>query len=259
MGVAQGAIKAASGGGESKINLSLRTLKYEKELASMCLPKDTKTLIGNMLGFRRDGLEVKYNMAFHYTELKKRRDFWTASGYKSLDAWLVAFDMPHGETLAMREHMVKLFSKETFLLVGDQVLGNMLLQVSRHVDNIEGKKKAYQTIFDTYCKSHDTFDKKEFGVIVNWYINTRIRKPKGEKVTDNTATPPRTEPKGARTHKALRDADEAEAAPVTETDTIVETTLCAGCKLWQEYARQLEQIITSEMGAQRLPKRPQGL
>jgi hypothetical protein len=253
---------AISGDGSGKIRLGLRQLKYEKELAQMKLPCDAEGLIQSMLRLREQSLEVKYNLAFHYTLLKKQGAFWTASGHKSLDAWLAAFDLPMGETLAAREHMVKLFSRETFLLVGDDMLGEMILEVSRLQPDLEKKKRDYQRIFDHYCKSNDAFDKAEFRKILRWYVNTRYVKPSGLKVVDNTAKPPRTGATGGSLRKVVKQADNSTATaetPAVDSDFDVIQTTCAGCNLWKQYAARLEQIITSELGAGRLPARPRGI
>jgi len=262
--------------GAGKIKLGLRTkeLTYEIELKRMNLPKDTEGLITSLLRLREQDLEVKYNLAFHYTLLKKHGAFWKASGHHSLNAWLVAFDLPMGETLAMREHMVRLFSKETFLLVGDDILHEMLREVARYQTDRDSQKKDYRRIFDAYCKSHDSFDKAEFRKTLNWYIRTRYINPTLAKVTDNTAPLPKPA-KGESTRKVLVAAEETSAPelPPTETAVHVAVSLCAGCrerdtvinglraqlKLKDEYIASLEHVITSELGAKRLPQRPKGL
>jgi hypothetical protein len=250
----------SDGGSGKKIALSLRTLKYEKELAQLKLPRDTEGLIHSMLRLREQGLEVKYNLAFHFTLLKQQGAFWQASGHQSLNAWLAAFDLPMGATLAMREHMVRLFSKETFMLAGDDILHEMLREVANYQKDPDKQKKDYQRIFDAYCKSNDAFDKAEFRKTLIWYVRTRYINPTLAKVTDNTAPLPKTQ-KGERTRKVLVQAENATAPdlPPTETAIKISVDACAGCKLWKDYATQLENIITSELGAKRLPKRPQGI
>lgn len=256
---AGGAIPFPQIGGK-KIALGLRTLKYEKELAKLGLPRDTEGLISSILRVREQGLEAKYNLAFHYTLLKKQGAFWKASGHHSLDAWLAAFDLPMGATLAMREHMVKLFSKETFMLAGDDILHEMLREVASYQKDPDKQKKDYQRIFDAYCKSNDAFDKAEFRKTLIWYVRTRYINPTLAKVTDNTAPLPKRQ-KGERTRKVLVEAEASAAPELPQTESSIEVAVdvCAGCKLWKDYAAQLEHIITSELGAKRLPERPQGI
>jgi hypothetical protein len=244
--------------GTPKVKLSLRQLKYETELHKMGLPRDAEGIIHSMLRLREQSLAVKYNLAFHYTLLKKQGEFWKASNHKSLDAWLAAFDLPMGATLAAREAMVRLFSKETFILAGDDILGEMIFEVSRWQADPEKKRKDYQRIFDQYCKTHDAFDKAEFRTILRWYVRTRYVNRTLAKVTDNTAPIPKPESVGMRQNKVLREVESSGEAQ-TEIDFVVETSQCAGCKAWRDYAETLETIIRSELGAKRLPKRPQGL
>lgn len=216
-------------------------------------------MIHSMLRLREESLEVKYNLAFHFTLLKKQGAFWKASGHKSLDVWLAAFDLPMGATLAMREHMVKLFSKETFIVAGDDILHEMLREVAHYQEHPDKQKKDYQQIFDAYCKEHDTFDKAAFRVTLRWYVRTRYINPKLSKVTDNTAPLPKAG-KGKTTRKVLSENEGANAeAPEVETHVEIVSGLCAGCKLWKDYAESLERIITSELGAKRLPPRPKGI
>jgi hypothetical protein len=239
-----------------KITLSLRQLSYEKELRKMFLPKDTKELINLMLKARQDGLESKYNLTFYLIEAEKRGEFWRASKHRSLNAWLADFDLPYGETLATRKHIVKLFSKETFLLAGDGILHEMVLEVADYQSDLDKRESVYQAIFDDYCRQYDAFDKGEFRRILRTYINTKYIKPGGVKVVDNTAKPPRKEATGTHRQKSVKTV---EHNGETKEAVVVETVACAGCKLWKNYAESLETIIRSELGAKRLPKRPSGL
>jgi hypothetical protein len=241
---------------DGRIKLGVRTLKLEKEIAQMKLPRDVEEAARLTLQMRNDELEARYNKTLRFIHLQSLGDFCTVFGCKSTQEWLAQNDLSCGSALASQEILVRLFDKQTFMTVGDVMLDDMTFLVSKHQSDSELRKRDYQAIFDTYLKSNDTFDKVEFRKILYWYVNTTY-KPEGRDTKDNTARPPRAEPKGWASQKKPRPNESEASAAELPNDFEVETRPCA-CG-WREYALELENIIRSELGAKRLPARPKEL
>jgi hypothetical protein len=262
---------------QEKISLDLRKLRFESEIKNAGCPTELAEAINYLIQIRADGIENRYRQVMAYIHIQQFGSFWQDFGCKSLDEWLAKFDLPTGSTLANREIMVRLFSRETFLLVGDEVLGDMMYLVTRFQTNPEKKKADYARIFDAYCKVNDSFDKTEFRKIVNWYVNTTYasKSIEPEHVKDR---PPRQLPKGTQSGKVARpvadividEADREErietddavplpSLPPSSMDFVIEHRLCAGCRARDSYIARLERVIVDELGAGRLPERPRDI
>lgn len=262
---------------QEKISLDLRKLRFESELQQQGYPDDMAAAINWGVQIRADQIENRYQQVMWYVHIKQFGSFWKDFGCKSPDEWLAKFDLPTGSTLAAREIMVRLFSKETFLLVGDEVLGDMIYWVSKFQTDPEKKKADYQRIFENYCRLNDSFDKTEFHKIVNWYVNTTYAS-KTVEVEDVKARPPRQLPKGMQSVKVARpvadivideqdraeriEADDAAplpSLPESSMDFVIEHRLCAGCRSRDAYIAKLQRIIISELGLNRVPERPKDI
>lgn len=242
-----------------RLNLGLRTLKFEAELKSMPYPnpKNLEEAINLQISLREDSLTAKYNQVFAFALLKKHDHFWLEYGCRSLEEWLSVMDLPTGSTLANREIMVREFSKETFLMVGDTMLGEMMYLIACVQPDTEKRSSDYQNIFTAYCKSYSHFDKTKFREIVNWYINTNYIQKSGKKVDDVKTKPVHKETtKGSTHYKKAIESHSLIFGEVGKKSFKVVETLCAGCKERNKYINKLEAIILRELGEEYLPERP---
>jgi len=240
-----------------KIKLQLRTTPIEKEIARQKFPKDLAERLRIFEGRNETIMSEMYDMVLDFIDLSTRFEFWKEDGSGTLVEWLAKRNMPCGATLADREVLVRLFDKNTFVKAGHNALGEMTFLVTKYQPDSDLRRRDYEAIFDAYMKSNDAFDKKEFRRILNWYINTTYIEPSARPKGDNTARPPKSEPKGASSKREVRPINEDE--PNGEKDYHIEPVLCGGCRVRDEYIAALEAVITSELGAKRLPKRPQGI
>src|SRR5262245_51656350 len=101
---------------KEKISLDLRKLKFESEIKRAGYPDDMAEAINRFIQVRADMIENRYEQVKLYIYMQRFGSFWQDFGCKSLDEWLAKFDLPNGSTLASREIMVRLFSRETFIL-----------------------------------------------------------------------------------------------------------------------------------------------
>lgn len=247
---------------KEKVSLNLRKLTFETEVKDAGYSKEMTEAINAGIQLRADTIENGYKTVLWYIHIKQFGSFWQDFGCKSIDEWLAKFDMPTGSTLASREVMVRLFDRETYLLVGDDVLGDMMFLVSRFQTDPEKKKTDYQNIFDTYCKTNDSFDKTEFRKIVNWYVNTNYAsKTIGVEPKRVKDRPPTQLLKGWQESKVARAVDvEQPAQSATPTmDFVIEQRLCAGCKARDEYIEKLQGVIRDGLGSDRIPERPRDI
>lgn len=255
---------------KEKVALNLRKLRFETEVKQAGYSKDMAEAINAGIQLRADTIENGYKSVLWYIHIKQFGSFWQDFGCKSIDEWLAKFDMPTGSTLASREVMVRLFDRETYLLVGDDVLGDMMFLVSKFQTDPEKKKADYQSIFDTYCKTNDSFDKTEFRKIVNWYVNTNYASKtigvEPERVKDR---PPNLRLKGWRESKVARpvegvavyrpDGEDLPALPPSPIDVVIEKRLCPGCRARDAYIAKLQRIITEDLGENQVPQRPRDI
>lgn len=260
---------------QEKITLNLRKFRFEPEIKDAAYPSDLTESINRFIQLRADMIENRYEQVTLYIHMKQFGSFWEDFGCVSVDEWMAKLDLPGRDTLGMREIMVRLFSRETFLLVGDEILGEMIFLVSRFQTDPERKKADYQRIFDAYCKVNDSFDKTEFRKIVNWYVNTNYAS-KTIEVEDVKARPPRQLKKGVSSVKVARPVSEivvgeqeAQAneealepipdLPESTMDFVIEHRLCSGCRARDAYIALLRRVIVDEVGLNRVPERPKNI
>lgn len=258
---------------EKKISLDLRRLRFESEVKQRGYPTTMEDAINRFIQVRADMIEGRYEQVMLYVYIQQFGSFWLDFGCKSLDEWLANLDMPTGSTLASREIMVRLFSRDTFILLGDEILGEMMYLVSRFQTDPEKKKTDYQNIFTAYCKMNQFFDKTEFRKIVNWYVNTTYAHKAIAPPEDVKARPPREVSKGVSSVKVPRLVTEIvidEMEPITQEETapplpesamdfVIEHRLCSGCRARDVYIATLRRVVVDGLGASRLPERPRDI
>lgn len=254
---------------KEKVSLNLRKLRFETEVKQAGYSTEMAEAINAGIQLRADTIENGYKSVLWYIHIKQFGSFWQDFGCKNIDEWLAKFDMPTGSTLASREVMVRLFDRETYLLVGDDVLGDMMFLVSKFQPDPEKKKADYQNIFDEYCKMNDSFDKTEFRKTVNIYVNRNYAsKTIGVEPTRMKDRPPTqllkgwTESKVARPVEAPAEKSEGKdlpSLPPSPIDVVIERRLCAGCRRRDAYIAQLQRVITEGLGAARVPERPRDI
>lgn len=212
-----------------RLKLQLRTLQFNTELQRMNLLDDIKGLIHQLLHFRRQSFEFKYEMVFILTKLRQKGSFWLDFGYNSLDELLIHLDLPNGTTLGMWEVLVRLFDKDTFLLVGDEVLGYMTRVIALHQTDGNIRKNDYQAIFDAYCTSYPTFDKKTFCETVDRYATKKylLAEQYGDEVKASRAGLK----KGQGVQRVLGPVGEQkQEGPELIQDFSILLTQCTGCQ-----------------------------
>jgi hypothetical protein len=249
-----------------KLHLGLRKTKLEREIEQQKYPHDLSDALRRFQTTATNILAEQYEQVLLFIHLQQFGSFWLDDGCKTLTEWLARRDLPQGATLANREIIVRLFDKETFMTAGDDMLGEMAFLVSKFQPDTEQRKKDYKAIFEAYCKQSDVFDKQEFRKIVNWYINVNYVKPSGTPVKDNTARPPRTEPKGTVTTKEAQPNTDRATVDDMPKDFGLRQTTCAGCREKQadiesfvEHVAYLRQVIETNNGKDKVPTLPSNL
>lgn len=244
-------------GQPKKLHLHIRRHNIEMELVKMKLPHDAKELIQLALEERKRGLEGKYNLVCIWIRAQNKGEFWRKFDCRTLDELLAKLDLPNGRILGVWESAVRLFDKETFLLVGDEALGYMMTLVSQHQKGAKQGLVAFQEIFEAYCAKYQAFDSDHFREVVHWYVNTKYVRPKGQEgkskpirlVRRDVFRRPTAEPSGeSRTARAL--------PPPTER-------ACHKCQYMEmqhravrEHFYRLEQVIRQHLGDGYVPPRP---
>lgn len=243
-----------------RLKLQLRTLQFNTELQKMDLLDDIKGLIHQLLHFRRQSFEFKYEMVFILTKLRQKGSFWLDFGYNSLDELLIHLDLPNGTTLGMWEVLVRLFDKDTFLLVGDEVLGYMTRVIALHQPDSNIRKSDYQAIFDAYCTSYPTFDKKKFCDTIDRYTTKKYLLT--EQYGDDVRASRAGLRKGQGVLRGLSPvSDGAQEGPELIQDFSIRVLQCNGCQArekallaYNAHLAKLERQIKEQGGE--IPQRP---
>lgn len=254
---------ANENGQSQKLRLNIRRHNIEMELVKMHLPHDVKELMHLALEERRRGLEGRYNLVCIWVRAKNKGEFWRKFDCRTLDQLLARLELPNGKTIAMWEVLVRLFDKETFLLVGDEVLEYMTTLVSKYQKGAKQGLVAYQEIFDAYCAKHEAFDKNSFYKIVYWYVNTKYVSPKekqaaaggGRSTTSHSLDRdpyrrPAGEPSPGRGPQEAR--EDNQKCPHCENRKFV-------IKIAKEHVLRLETVIEQNLGKGYIPPRPKVL
>lgn len=250
-----------------KIKLRLRRMTFERELSS--LPSDMLELQELMVKYRGDQNENRYMLVMVYSKLKIHDRFWTTFKFHSEAEYLAYYDLPDGSTLAGWLVMVQLFDKETYKLLGDQILNFMIHLIGKYQSDTDQRKKDYQAIFDRYCKVNESFDKTTFYETVRNYVEETYVKPAAKaqgmsqqewRRKKEAFTP------GRRKRRFTRQASNQTFGPKVEKDFSWAEEHCSSCvskitiiKEALRYIGKLERIVTEKVGPEAVPQRPQAL
>lgn len=258
---------------QDKLRLSLRKTPFNLELERMGLPDEVKGLLAKLFEQREKSLASQYDIVFVYNKLKRCGSFWLDYNFSSRDDFLSHFGLPNGNTLGKWEVLIELFEKDTYVLLGDEVLSAMTREVSCYQEDSDERKKDYHQIFKDYTSQYSVFDVTNFYRVMNFHIHRRYIIPRTSVRTtdvDVHKKPKKTEPVGVvRIRKLGNASKEQSITPRLEKDFVVETVQCGGCKkrdqtitqqeidksLAAKYILALEQIVVSKLGEDALPKK----
>jgi hypothetical protein len=240
------------------LNLGLRTLRFSAELAAMKLPTEATALVELALRERERSLEGKYNMVFIFSQLdKKGSNYWRQYGCESVEELLTKFDLPINKTLDRWCTYVELFSKETILTLGEELLHELTRTVNSAQPDSELRKRDYQNVFAEYARSNVGFDKTKFREAINRYVNVTYIKPQGFKVVSNIAPPPVAQ--GIRTvtrAEPIHTPAAEQVAPIVTREIVVEQRLDPWRVSALTHIARLESIILQRVGMDAVPERP---
>lgn len=257
---------------ECKLHLEIRKLAFESELASKKLPKNLKQLLGYVIRLRETSLENRYEMVFAFYKLKQYGSWWDQFGFKNINQFFATFStIPNGETLGRWQVLVEYFSRETFLLVGDEGLFYLMATIEPWEKKADKRKEAFQAIFDAYCAKYTFFDYDSFKQIVNLYINHTYAKTIAIQIDsekhdhDPYKKPPRQEAKGVVRTQVAKPVDISTQliTPIVTHDLKTVPKLCAGCKEREEQLRacgqyiiKLREKLRTSLGLEAVPPYP---
>lgn len=159
--------------GQQKLRLRLRHMRFTQELSH--LPNDLRALHTLLLQNRSLRTETIYNLVCTYRKLSAIDPApWPTLGFHSDCEYLAYFDLPDGKTLAGWTVLVQLFEKETFLLLGLDVLNFMVRWVGKYQLSSDLRKADYQEIFNTYSATHPNgFDKESFYATIRSFVEKK--------------------------------------------------------------------------------------
>lgn len=223
-----------------KLQLKLRTMAIEDELKG--IPKTIVQLHQELLLLRQRRFEASYRGARALIKaLQLDRDFFTKFGCRTLDVYLVKYGIGSGGGLAKLINLVKLFEQETFALVGDDLLNEMIRHLTTAHEDRDGVSPAaqrrcdIQRIFDRYCERYPRFDRERFRQTVREYIREQYPPKQTPPPTPGpdrtTRQPPSQPPAGSRRLAPSSRSREALAddGGGQESGTKMVEKTCAGC------------------------------
>lgn len=232
-------------GHDGLMGLELRGTDLDREILDAGLPEDALSLITLAISERQKGLDSRYQMVLIYRKIKSQGKFWIAFGYRTLDELLVSLDLPNGGQLARWEQLVELFSKDTFLLIGDEALSYMTSLVGQYQLKAQLRKRDYQSIFEGYCREHSSFDRASFYQHINSYVNNLYSGSKAVR----TRRKPARKASNIYQPKLNRDAMRPAGCLQCEENRRLVTALSS-------YISTLEGVIRRELGERYVPARP---
>jgi hypothetical protein len=219
-----------------------------------------------------------YNVVAGWCRLKRYENYWRSFHFDSEFAFLDYYGFPEEATLRQLEVIVNLFDRPTFILLGEKILSNLLLRVSKYQQDVDEKKRDYQAIFDRYCKNHEAFDKTTFNLTMRNYLEAKYAKPEDGKADDGKAREEwirRKEEKkrkgkpdpfqpGESKQRVIRKASgDQKYDPHVEHDFEWKTVYCTACKdkiaIIEDLLLQLkicEDMICNHLGKGEVPVRP---
>ena len=248
-----------------KILLRLRVMSFAKEIID--LPADMLEIHGLLVQKRANQNENTYMMVAAWNKLRVYEKYWTSFDFTSEGEYLAYYDLPDGTTLAGRTVMVNLFDRETFILLGDEVLSFMLRSVGQYQPDTDERKKDYQSIFDSYCAARDSFDKTDFYITVRNYVKRKYELPmaKNMGMTHEEWTKQGVTKQNGTTkrRKVVKTEAKQNFGPVLTHDFAWDEKTCSSCSeksqiisVMSAHLEKLEAIITDNLGDNKLPERP---
>ncbi len=203
-----------------------------------------------------------------WNKIRAYDKYWEVFRFNSEDEYLIYYDLPDGMTLAGWTIMVTLFDKQTFMLLGDEVLSFMMRAVGEYVGPGDERRNAYQAIFDRYCSAHDAFDKASFYDLIRRYIVEMYEKPlareegiphetwQKKKKEDLVGTRKRrtiVEVKRGRNGSRIKDFN---WQPISCPHCAAKESVIAA---YAAYVEELENVILTHLGEESLPEKPAGV
>lgn len=160
-----------------KIKFQLRKVTFAHEIQNLNVPADMRDLLDVMLAARRGEHEAIYNKVAIFAKLRTFSKFWETYGFRTESDFLIFYDISDGSALGYLTAIISIFDKETFLILGPQVLQNMMFTIGKFQADGEKCKEDFQTIFDQYQKISTGFDKRSFNLLVDEYVERKYRQP----------------------------------------------------------------------------------
>jgi hypothetical protein len=261
------------------LHLGMRHTRLEDEIErSTKLPRDAKDLVTWMLANRQQILESKYEQVACYLRLREAGSFYRDLGYRNFDELLIGLDLPVGHTLASWEQLLRLFDKETYLLIGEDLLQEMIHVVRLNVDNADERMLHYQTILENYAAEFPAFEKTTFRSHINWYVNKRLvtPAPNTRAAANPLARPARPVPSNTSLETRVVTVDGGKLAHGNTTGPVTHTIIAKKCKSCSalekqvtacartlteatEHIAMLETLIIEGLGPSYVPVRPAAL
>lgn len=223
-----------------KLQLKLRTMAIEDELKG--IPRTIVQLHQELLLLRQRRFEASYCGARALIKaLQLDRNFYTNFGCRALDDYLVKYGIGSGEGLAKLINLVKLFEQETFALVGDDLLNEMIRHLTTAHEDRDGvstpaqRRRDIQRIFDRYCERYPGFDRERFRQTLREYIREQYppkpMPPPTPGPDRTTRQPPNQPPVGSRRFvpSDRSRASFADDSGGQESRTKMTERTCSGC------------------------------
>ena len=226
--------------GRLKLQLRRNPNSVTQEARSLYADAGFEAITQSFMEMRQQTLEAMYNQTLAWIQVKSDEDkYLEYYGVRNIDELFSKFNLSLSKTLAKRECMVRLVDKPTFLIIGDQLLDEMISAVSFYQSDTAIKHKDFEQILTTYTKSHKYFNSEDFRKVLRWYIDKNYEYPIVDDATPvKGKTVPRL-PKGM-THRKVVNVSEVNSEDV---DLGIETYLCAGCKARNEHIAALERQL----------------
>ena len=253
-----------------RITLSLRRLTLERELAA--LPADMQELHKFFIEIRENQNKNVYLAVLVWKKLRCYDKYWTSFGFVSEAEYLAYNDLPDGSTLSAWSVMVNYFDKDTFVLLGDELLRFLLRNIGEYQTDSAIAKKDYQAIFDKYSGIYDAFDKQSFKRVLRQYIEETYIKPELEKqkITREEWNQKKEAKKRKQVHVQRRyvptQSSRKNANSSQNYDFKWKEEKCPTCvknepilMAASKHIRDLEEIIRMHIGKDAVPRRPKSL
>lgn len=155
---------------KGKLELKLRTMELGQELKG--IPKTAVELHQIVLQMRQRRYEATYQGVLAYLKLLQGDpSFYRKFGYGTIDEYNLVYGIGTGTYLAKLIALVKLFEFKTFVLVGNQLLNEMILKLMTVQASAAARKRDIRLIFERYCERYERFDREAFRHTVRSYIN----------------------------------------------------------------------------------------